>query len=518
MLRKVVIGSRGSDLALWQANFTKNQLESEGHAVEIKIIKTKGDQIQHLSFDKIEGKGFFTKELEDALLEKTIDLAVHSHKDLPTTFPKGLTIAGVSYREDCSESLLISPSAFDKMEVLGVKKGGIVGTSSARRKSQLLSLRPDLTIIELRGNVPTRIKKLIDGNYDAIVLASAGLNRLNLDLGELQRKVISPTILIPAPAQGVLAYQIREEDIEMKQIIAKLNDEEVAKSIEIERKVLNKMEGGCLLPLGVYCKFENEKFKVWSSLFTTPENKFKRVYLESKNADEAVNKILNCFSLQKNKTVYISRNKSEAQLFINQLEPFGYEIISEATIEFEALNVDSVPFTDWIFFSSKTGVEFFFSLEIPYSGVSKFAAIGSATSKALIEKNIVPHFIGDDSNIKKIAHDFSMVCKGTSVIFPGAKNGNKSIQQEIGQLIKAHDLVIYNTISKTISHDIKADIHVFTSPSSVKSFFKQVKNKVKIAVAIGETTANALKETEAEAVYVSPFTTEQSLADLVAGL
>jgi hydroxymethylbilane synthase len=259
MFRKIILGSRGSELALWQANFTKTQLEKLGYSVEIIIIKTKGDQIQHLSFDKIEGKGFFTKELEEALLDGTIDLAVHSHKDLPTTFPEGLTIAAVSYREDCSESILISPEALNLNEHLGLKKGAIVGTSSARRKSQLLNIRPDLIIKDLRGNVPTRINKLRDKMYDAIVLASAGLNRLNIDLEDIHRNIVPPTTFIPAPAQGVLAFQIRESDEEMREIILQINDALVAKSIAIERKVLNRMDGGCLLPLGVYCLFEEDK-------------------------------------------------------------------------------------------------------------------------------------------------------------------------------------------------------------------------------------------------------------------
>ncbi|MGZ4041717.1 MAG: hydroxymethylbilane synthase, partial [Bacteroidia bacterium] len=187
MDQTIIIGTRGSELALWQANYTKNLLEEKGHKVELKIISTEGDRTQqwNTSFDKLQGKGFFTKELEEALLKKEIDLAVHSHKDLPTTSPEGLMIAGVSKREDPSDILLIRKEKADDSQKWSLKKNAIVGTSSARRKSQLLAFRPDVQIKDLRGNVPTRIKKLRDGEYDAILIATAGVERLQIDLEDL---------------------------------------------------------------------------------------------------------------------------------------------------------------------------------------------------------------------------------------------------------------------------------------------------------------------------------------------
>ena len=172
-MQHIIIGSRGSDLALWQAHHVKSQLEKLGCTVELKIIVTQGDAIQHLSFDKLEGKGFFTKEIEVALLNKSIDLAVHSHKDLETNPPAGLMIACVSEREDPADLLLIAKSAVDKKNDWTLKTNAIVGTSSARRKSQVVRFREDVEIKDLRGNVPTRIQKLRDGNYDAILLAKA---------------------------------------------------------------------------------------------------------------------------------------------------------------------------------------------------------------------------------------------------------------------------------------------------------------------------------------------------------
>ena len=215
-MKHVIIGSRGSDLALWQAYFVKSELERLGCSVDLNIIKTQGDKVQHLSFDKLEGKGFFTKEIEDALLSKTVDLAVHSHKDLETNPPAGLTISCVSERANPADILLINKNAVDTSAKWNLKHGAIVGTSSTRRKSQMLKYRADVEINDLRGNVPTRINKLRQGNYDAILLAKAGIDRLEIDLSEFEEIVMDPTEFVPAPAQGVLGLQIRSEDSELQ--------------------------------------------------------------------------------------------------------------------------------------------------------------------------------------------------------------------------------------------------------------------------------------------------------------
>ncbi len=265
-MRKIIIGSRGSDLALWQANYVKNALENLGHPVEIKIIKTQGDKIQHLSFDKLEGKGFFTKEIEEELLSGSIDLAVHSHKDLETTPPPGLMIAAVPERYDPSELLLIRPDKVDKSKQFSLPENALVGTSSARRKNQLAAFRPDVQLKDLRGNVPTRVNKLREGNYDAIMLAKAGIMRLEMDLSDLEVIELSPKEFIPAPAQGALGLQIRETDKDILSIVSQLNHSETQERISIERKVLNLFQGGCQLPLGVYVEKEADMYHLWASM------------------------------------------------------------------------------------------------------------------------------------------------------------------------------------------------------------------------------------------------------------
>lgn len=269
-MKKVIIGSRGSDLALWQAHFVKGELEKLNCTVEINIITTQGDRIQDLSFDKLEGKGFFTKEIEEALLNKTIDLAVHSHKDLETNPPAGLSIACVSERANPADLLLIRNSSVDTTQKWGLKIDAVVGTSSARRKAQMAHFRNDVTLKDLRGNVPTRIQKLRDGGYDAILLAKAGIDRLGLDLSEFHCVTLDPTEFVPAPAQGVLGLQIRSEDHELHALLQQMNHDAVQERIGLERRILNLLDGGCQLPLGVYCTEENVLHVSYAKAFDQP--------------------------------------------------------------------------------------------------------------------------------------------------------------------------------------------------------------------------------------------------------
>lgn len=247
------IGTRGSKLALWQAHFMQAELAKHGVQSELEIIKTQGDKIQHLSLDKLEGKGFFTKELEDALLRGDVHVAVHSMKDLPTTMPPGLTLAGVSHRADPTDWILVRKEVAVDNKPWHLPAGAKVGTSSARRKAQLLDLRPDVTTEDIRGNVPTRIQKLRDGAFDAIILAAAGITRLELDINDLVQSELHPREFVPAPAQGVLAYQCREDDLDTRRIIAKLHDKATAACTNVERTLLKRFDGGCHLPLGAHC-------------------------------------------------------------------------------------------------------------------------------------------------------------------------------------------------------------------------------------------------------------------------
>ena len=260
--KRLVIGTRGSDLALWQANFIKEQLAALGCETEQKIIQTSGDKIQNVSFTEMEGTGFFTKEIEEALLAKEIDLAVHSLKDLLTTQPVGLRLGAVGFRADRRELLLISEDAYDQGGILPIKEGAVIGTSSARRQCQIEIHAPTAKIKDLRGNVPTRVGKLREGEYDAIIVAAAGVARLELDLSGLEAIYLAPELFLPAPAQGILGLQIRDDDPETLETVIKLNSQEAASEVAMERGLLAKFDSGCSLPLGVCSEITRNGYRL----------------------------------------------------------------------------------------------------------------------------------------------------------------------------------------------------------------------------------------------------------------
>lgn len=294
---RLIIGSRGSQLALWQANFiqelliTKCKCESE-----IKIIKTTGDKIDDVSFDKLEGKGFFTKELEEALLDKSIDLAVHSLKDLMTSQPAGLKLGAVGFRVDRREVLLINQDKFDGDDLIPVKPNSVIGTSSARRKCQIAYYAPTLRIKDMRGNVPTRVKKLRDGLYDAIIIAAAGIDRLEFDLSGLKVVRLDPEKFLPAPAQGVLGIQIRDNDPATENIVGQLNSPEVELETKLERGLLARFEAGCTLPLGVLSTISEGQLKLTAILGESKDDRWvglRRTEESGEKADDIVDAIYN---------------------------------------------------------------------------------------------------------------------------------------------------------------------------------------------------------------------------------
>ena len=251
-MKPLRIGSRGSALALWQARSIARALhEISGAEPEIVIIKTSGDKFQQASFSQIGTKGVFIKELEDALLDGRIDLAVHSMKDVPTEMPDGLTIAAIGKREDVRDALLSSSGA----TLASLRQGARVGTSSLRRQSQLLYVRRDLQMLELRGNVDTRVDKLKRGDYDAIVLAKAGLDRLGLSANISE--VLPHEVSLPAAGQGAIGIEARAGDNETLRILARLEDADSRSAVTAERSALAGLGGGCQVPIGAWGRVEN---------------------------------------------------------------------------------------------------------------------------------------------------------------------------------------------------------------------------------------------------------------------
>jgi len=262
--KAMIIGTRGSELARTQANMVAAAItEKLGMPVEVRIISTQGDRVTDRPLRELEGRGYFTKEIEEALLNRSVDVAVHSFKDMPSKAPDGLAVAAVSEREDPADLIIIRPNAYDEFAGdIPVRSGATIGTSAVRREAQLRALRPDVHNKDLRGNVPTRVTKLDNGQYDAIFLASAGVRRLGLDLDKFTVVRLDPARFVPSPGQGALAIQMREDDPRFTDVHKASNDDLTATATTIEREVQRRFGGGCSLPLGAFARMEDGFWQV----------------------------------------------------------------------------------------------------------------------------------------------------------------------------------------------------------------------------------------------------------------
>lgn len=258
MKANLIIGTRQSLLALWQSNHIASLLRKQypDCQVTLKKIVTKGDRILDVPLAQIGGKGLFTKEIETELLDGTVDLAVHSLKDMPTVLPEGLCLTAITTRANVGDAFVSNKYAsFSELP-----QGAVLGTSSLRRKAQLLAVRPDLKIVDLRGNVDTRLRKLDEGQMDAIILAAAGLERLGH--ADRIREIIPTTVCLPAVGQGALAIECRSDNKEVRDMLAFLNDLPTKQATDAERAFLGLIEGGCQVPIGVHAEVENNNVKI----------------------------------------------------------------------------------------------------------------------------------------------------------------------------------------------------------------------------------------------------------------
>lgn len=257
------LGTRGSKLALTQSNGVKSRLEALGHEVTLQIIETQGDLHRDVAFENLGAAGVFVRSLEQALLRGEVDLAVHSYKDLPSDSPEGLVVAAIPERRDPADVLLVRADAVDDAAdgPLPLRRGARVGTAAARRRALLRHVRPDLEVGMLRGNVPTRIRKLRDGEHHAIVLAAAGLDRLSHELVDardgLRELRLDTELFVPAPSQGALALQVRRDD-PAEAAVAALDDAAVRRCVQAERNLLERMDAGCHVPFGAWCRPADE--------------------------------------------------------------------------------------------------------------------------------------------------------------------------------------------------------------------------------------------------------------------
>lgn len=514
-LRPFIIGTRGSALALWQAHHIADRLAAIGQPTELRIIKTSGDRIQDIGFDKMEGKGFFTKELEAELLAGTIDLAVHSCKDLETNEPPGLSLACYPQRVSSHELLLLRREAIDHAMPLEVRHNGIVGTSSARRKAQLRGLRPDLRIADLRGNVPTRVEKLRSGQYDAIMLAKAGLDRLALDLSDLRVIDLDPRVFVPAPAQGVLAVQTRTGDREVRDVVERLNDPEAERTAVLERRVLNAFHGGCQVPLGVHVRFAEGRYHLWASGTRSWTEMPRRIHLVGERPEAlALDAAERLDGPLRRASVVITRPITGEELMARTLAAHGLSLEGLELLTPRSLPFGDLPDHDRIFFSSRNAVRGF----VQGGGdilASPCDAIGAGTAEEVRKHGGEAVFIGDGPDTLTIARDYAERFGHMRVLFPGADKSLRTVQKAMPDG-HALDLIVYAMEPVGTAKPVRGEVVIVTSPDLVDALHAIAPlDRWKHVVAMGNSTARRIHELAGVEAIVPWASTEMALTDAI---
>ncbi|MEO8069364.1 MAG: hydroxymethylbilane synthase [Flavobacteriales bacterium] len=513
--RPLVIGTRGSKLALWQADHIEARLKSLGHSCKQSIIRTKGDQVQDLGFDKMEGKGFFTKEIENELLSGTIDLAVHSCKDLETRDPDGLHIAAIAGRAACEELLITNRDAVDATRPLELKEGAVVGTSSARRKSQLRMFRPDVRIEDLRGNVPTRVEKLRGGGYDAILLAKAGIDRLGLDLSMFHVRTLDPRVFIPAPAQGALAVQTRTADPQANNAAQELHDDRAALCVGLERAILFGYRGGCQVPLGVHATKQENGYSIWASAARTWDEVPRRVCLNGADGNALVAGMLQRLQAPIKPTrVFITRALSGDELMVRASAAHGITVIGAALFSPRAIEFIVPENFDRIFFTSRNAVRFF------AQGGGRLDdapcdAIGSGTAEELRRHGAEVAFVGDGPDTPRIARDYAERFSVQRVLFPCANEGQRTVQSALlaGNALDLHVYRMEPTGSIVVPD---VDVAIITSPTNAEaSHAVQPLDGFKHVIAMGTSTAQRIAELSSVQAIIPWASNEMALLDAV---
>ncbi|PKR79134.1 hydroxymethylbilane synthase [Halalkalibacillus sediminis] len=285
-MRNIIIGSRRSNLAMTQTQWVIDQLEkkTDEYSFEIKQIVTKGDKILDVTLSKVGGKGLFVKEIEEAMYNYEIDMAVHSMKDMPSKMPEGLMIGCVPEREDHRDAFISN----DHIGLDDLKEGAIIGTSSLRRGAQILAYRPDLKIQWIRGNIETRLRKLKEEDFDAIILAAAGLKRMGWST-DIVTELLEPEKCLPAVGQGALALECRSDDEDLIQLIEKINDEYTAETVAAERRFLSLLEGSCSVPIAGYAVKEGDEVVLTALVSSSDGKTVLKEVSRSKDAVEAGN-------------------------------------------------------------------------------------------------------------------------------------------------------------------------------------------------------------------------------------
>ncbi len=563
-MQTIRIGTRGSKLALYQAYRVKEELENKypEKTFEIVIIKTKGDIILDVPLSKIGDKGLFTKELEVAMFNNEIDMAVHSLKDLPTTFPEGAKLGAVLTRGDVRDALIST----NNRKVSDLTSNDVIATSSLRRKAQLLKINKDFKIVEIRGNVNTRIRKMQEGYCDVMIMAAAGLQRL--EMSEFISELIDPSVMIPACSQGAIAIEIRENDAFIEDLLSKINDSETFITTAAERAFLKTLEGGCQIPVGSFSKIEGNQFHITGFISNIDGSQFLKesAFSDVENAVEISIEIakklynnggkeildtirdlnLNTPKVElplKDKVIISTRAIELGDSLPDLLKSQGAEFIALPMIEVspsqlnnaEKETLQNLEDFDWLFFTSKNGVINFFKQLSDLKGSTalpenlKIAVIGNRTSSELDYYGYAPSFISKGNTSEDFLEEF----------YKAVNPQNQKILLSLGNL--AEDFLYNNLIKdnsvqrinvyqtdkpKSVDNKIlniiregKYDLIVFTSPSTFHNFClyaeKDIIKELKMA-SIGSTTTKAIAEAGYSPLLTAKMSNVEGLGEAIA--
>ena len=538
------IATRQSDLALWQARSVQRLLESHGHgATELVYISTQGDQDQSSPFNTLNGRGFFTKELENSLLEGHTDLAVHSLKDLPTTVVPGLHVEAVFSRADRRDVLVARKEARDSRSPLPLRRGARLGTSSVRRRAQAALLAPDLEILELRGNVPTRLRKLREGRYDAILLAKAGLDRLELDLSDLDVTPLPLDVFLPAPGQAALAIEIREDDELTRAAVRPLDDVRVRTEIEAERGLLNMFSGGCNLPLGTYAELDGGVVlhAVYAAFDRAGKPQAFRASCREATAHRAAEVVFASLLEQKTswaksvgalsgRTVAVTRPVSAVEGLKEAVESMGGHLLPVPTLAFEAtVAALSTPANrlweryDWLLFTSQNAVRFFLDLCPKQPQGLKVGAVGHSTARELGHAGWKVDLVGSGQGGGDFALQFlTEVGPAHRVLWPTGESHRQELPDAlIAKGVTVEPWLIYRSTlppeaERVPKSGVRPDWILVTSPEAGRNFVRLYGQPEGARwAAMGPTTQAAMQELLGQPVTVAREASLEALAEVL---
>jgi len=531
------VGTRGSDLARWQAEQVLAGL-GDSIAAGMVILQTSGDRDRATALTRLRTPGFFTKEIEQALLEERIDIAVHSLKDLPTQSPEGLELVAVLQRGDPRDCLLLHPDAHDRSrEPLPVREGARLGTGSNRRRAQARRLRPDLELLDLRGNVPTRLRKLAAGEHDAILVAAAALERLALDTGEMVRRVLEVQELIPAPGQAAVAVQMRADDPRKRAVRERLHHEPTARVVDIERRLMRRLEGGCQLPLGVHVREDGQGFSLLASLAPppepgalpepageplelsgpSPETLGETAFAQLRDRARRRPKLQGC-------TVVVTRAADRAGELVRALESRGATVLMRPSIEIHLRQpskedraiLEHIAEFDWILLTSANAVFAFDTLlDGAWPEKVRLAAVGPATAELLRKHGQTAALVPRRATGAALAEALVAACETPQkVLLPVGDLAREIVRRYLADA--GHEvtcLTVYENVAPDRIEplgDVTQPYLLFMSPSAVRNFTAATDIPADARlVSIGPTTTAAI-EAAGHAVYreADPYTVE----------